>query len=153
MNMHSANHRQSSEPAAGEPERPKAVRSIMARHMQPRHRRAVKAIGFALTLDSATCWGSTGEILALRLTPRERVAMTVALLAALPQADAETAIHAGLGGAGYPLPPFLSPVSDAQWWADRANLSELRAYCLASFRAMPARDRRDFLEFVARPKP
>jgi hypothetical protein len=55
-----------------------------------------------------------------------------------------------LGGAGAPVPAFLSVMDDARTWATFASRGELKAYCLASFEAMGPRDQAAFLAYVQR---
>ncbi|MDZ7907131.1 MAG: hypothetical protein U5N10_02155 [Gemmobacter sp.] len=57
-------------------------------------------------------------------------------------------VNAVFTGAGYPLPPLIDPLDEAQWWASIANRAELRAYCLAAFQAMGKADRQAFLQFA-----
>jgi hypothetical protein len=49
---------------------------------------------------------------------------------------------------GPPLPPLTSAMADADWWADFATRPELKAYTLASYRRLPERDKRAFLQHV-----
>lgn len=51
---------------------------------------------------------------------------------------------------GAPPPVFISAMDDARWWASRATPHELKAYCLASFKAMTPKTQRDFLAHVQR---
>ncbi len=120
----------------------------MSLYAKDRHKRAVKMLGYALTLATNECWRSTADVWTIRLTLDERYALALAALTTLPFEDAEQVLAEVMGGAGMPLPPFLDPLSDAQWWADLANPAERRAYCLAAFMSMTKREQRDFLEFA-----
>ncbi|WP_138058735.1 hypothetical protein [Sulfitobacter pontiacus] len=50
--------------------------------------------------------------------------------------------------AGYPIPTFLSVMSDARWWASIASRDERKAYALAAFEALAISDQSAFLEYV-----
>jgi hypothetical protein len=50
--------------------------------------------------------------------------------------------------AGSPLPAFGSIMAEASDWADWASPAERKAYALACFNRMPARDQSAFLEYV-----
>ena len=113
-----------------------------------RHLRSIRMLGYALTLNTLTDWQSLAYVWMARLTREERQALALAALTALTPEDAEEVAGQALGAAGYPLPPLLTPLDEAQWWADAANPAERRAYCLASFMAMAPKDQRDFLTFA-----
>ncbi|WP_319826074.1 hypothetical protein [Thalassovita sp.] len=49
------------------------------------HLRAVKALGYALTLGGADAWADLAFILANRLTPEERAGLAYAALRGLPE--------------------------------------------------------------------
>ncbi|QFU07294.1 hypothetical protein PARPLA_01183 [Rhodobacteraceae bacterium THAF1] len=85
---------------------------------------------------------------ALGLDRAGRVAMAWASLKSLDGDDAVATAESVLGGAGSPLPPFLSPMNDARWWASLANRAELKAYTLAAFQAMRPVDQAAFLDHV-----
>jgi len=46
--------------------------------------------------------------------------------------------------------PAASPIEEAAFWVRYASAAERRAYALACFEAMPARDRDEFLDFARR---
>jgi hypothetical protein len=50
--------------------------------------------------------------------------------------------------AGSPPPPLLAAMDEATSWAEGATPDERKAYCLASFNAMPPSDRAGFLAYV-----
>ena len=116
--------------------------------MKDRHKRAMKALGYALTIADPRHWALTAVVWEARLEMAERYEMARSLMLAMNPEDSEALFADVLGGAGYPIPPFLDPLDDAQWWADLANPAERRAYCLASFMAMSKREQRDFLDFA-----
>lgn len=49
---------------------------------------------------------------------------------------------------GEPRPTQFSIMGDASWWADYATPAELKAYALACYRRMPAKDQAAFLAYV-----
>ena len=49
---------------------------------------------------------------------------------------------------GMPVAPFLGAMDEADFWADMATLTELKAYCLACFTRMPAKAQVAFLGYV-----
>lgn len=49
---------------------------------------------------------------------------------------------------GFPIVAFDSLMAEAAFWADRASPSERKAYTLACFNRMPARDQAAFLDYV-----
>ena len=50
---------------------------------------------------------------------------------------------------GPPLPPLLSPMSEARWWAGYANHSEHKAYALACYDALPSKDQMAFRRHIS----
>ena len=89
--------------------------------MQDRHKRAAKALGYALTLADPQKWAATAIIWEARLVPAERYELARSILLAMPFEDSEAVFADVMGGAGYPLPTFLDPLDEAQWWADLAK--------------------------------
>ncbi len=49
---------------------------------------------------------------------------------------------------GAPIPPLLNAMEEACDWASIATPFELKAWCLASYRALPARDQAGFWAYV-----
>lgn len=49
---------------------------------------------------------------------------------------------------GQPIPALISVMWDASWWADWASPTERKAYALACFTRMPAKDKAAFLAYV-----
>ena len=76
-----------------------------------------------------------------------------ALADAVLKCDAEDrlpfieAIHHALS-AVFPGPLFGSIMAEAAFWADRASHAERKAYCLACYNRMPAREQSAFLDYV-----
>ena len=56
---------------------------------------------------------------------------------------------ASIGSAGAPLPPFLGGMDEARSWASYASRFELKAYALASFEAMSAKDQAAFFQHIS----
>lgn len=123
-------------------------KSALSRAIADRHKRASKALGLALFQGTDHAWRLTAEIWHLRLTADERYPAAVAMLSTLTPDDMLEAVTAVLGGAGMPLPSFLEPLDEAQWWADLASPAELDAYLVAIFATLPKRKKRDFIEYA-----
>lgn len=70
----------------------------MARHAKDRHKRAAKALGFALTLDDPRGWSEAGVILGLRLTRKELASLAFATLRALDAEAREMVFDAAFWG-------------------------------------------------------
>lgn len=49
---------------------------------------------------------------------------------------------------GFPIAAFGRVMDEASFWADHASPAERKAYALACFNRMPARDQAAFLEYV-----
>lgn len=116
--------------------------------MPSRLQRVAKATAFAICLNHFDAWTGLAIVFRSRLHPKELAALAWAALRALDAADVKKLIAAVSGGAGIPLPPLFDPVEDAAWWASVASNEELTAYCLASFRRMPAAEQRAIIEHV-----
>jgi hypothetical protein len=133
----------------GEPDTPSLKpKSSFSKLIKDRHKRAARMLGYVLTADNRPAWAAAALVWEARLDPAERYDLARSVMLAMRPEDNEALVADLLSGAGYPLPTFLDPLDDAQWWADTANPAELRAYALAAFMAMPQRDRLDFLEYV-----
>ncbi|MGY9046002.1 hypothetical protein P775_17490 [Puniceibacterium antarcticum] len=74
--------------------------------------------------------------------------MTWAGLATLDADQRDAVTRPLMGGAGAPLPTFLNPMTDARWWASCASRSELKAYALAAYEAMSAKDQTAFFRHI-----
>jgi len=120
-------------------------------HLPPRIVAAVATFGNCLVLDEPEAWLRSLPALKRRLEPRELASIAFAALRALDPELREDTVRAALFdvSAGYPLPCFTSPLSDARWWAGNASRDELKAYSLAAFEAMQPRDQSAFLSHVA----
>ena len=119
--------------------------------MKPAHLKAVRMLGYALTLGDLDGWDGLSAVLAARLDPKERAALAFAALKALDPETAQMTAEAALDkGAGSPLPPLIDPVDEAAFWADVADTEELDAYAVAIFNAMSGPKQRAFLNFAGR---
>jgi len=116
--------------------------------MKRPHLGATRTLGYALTLDSFEGWEAASAVWQARLTPEERAALTWAALRALEYHQALDVAETVLGGAGAPLPPAFSPMSEAAFWVDIATPAEIDAYALACTRAMPPGRRAAFFEYM-----
>ncbi len=112
------------------------------------HNRVVRSLRFALTLGGFDSWHALGLILKSRLTTEELGGIAYAAIHALGAELSEQVFRAAHGGAGAPIAPLQGHLDEAAFWADMAQPDELEAYCLASFKAMPATRKAAFLDFV-----
>lgn len=121
-----------------------------AKHMPDAYKRVARMVVYALLLGEDTeNWHGLTVVLTARLTLQERAAMAWAVLRSLtPEqvvAVAETVLPDGTSA---PIAPLFNCMNEAAFWADIAEPEALEAYCLASFRAMPAPRKAAFLKFV-----
>ncbi len=112
------------------------------------HKRAIRAVEDALTLDAADYWDGLAVVLAARLTFQERMSLAYAANLSLEPEDAEQAFCAAHSKAGLPISYLFSVMDEAVFWADLATPEERDAYCLACFRRMRPERQTAFLEFV-----
>lgn len=121
----------------------------LSKLMKRPHLGATRVTGYALTLGGFDAWEAASAVWQARLTDTERAALAWAAMKSLDHADAMKVAETVLGGAGAPLPPFLAPVDEAQFWASIASRQELDAYALACTRAMAPGRRAAFLEYMS----
>lgn len=128
----------------------------LGKYLSDRHKRASRMLASALVLNDAEAWQQAAFVFAVRLHQGELSGLAFAALRALEpeprQAVFDLAHWGETEGAGPPLPPWLHVMETARDWASWASRRELKAYALASFEAMTARDRAAFLEHVAKGK-
>jgi len=108
-----------------------------------------RVLGYCLTLATADAWASFSLIAKARLSVVERAALTFALLKSLDLETAGETAAAALKHAGAPLPAFLGGMDDARSWASWASETELKAYALASFEAMPPKAQAAFFQHIS----
>jgi len=114
------------------------------------HKRMSRMLGYCLTLDTPEAWSGFCVVASVRLTVAERVSLAVSALSSLEPGHAEMTAAGVIGAAGVPLPPFLGGMDRARFWASCASRSELKAYALASFEAMPPKDRAAFFRHISK---
>ncbi len=117
--------------------------------MKPAHKRMSRMLGYCLMADTPSSWAAFSAVASVRLTASERAILAFSVLRSLHPADAETASAAALGASGEPLPAFLGGMSDARFWASLATSQELKAYALAAFEAMGAKDQAAFFRHIS----
>jgi hypothetical protein len=120
----------------------------LSKLMKRPHLGATRALGYALTLGDYETWEAASAVWQARLSTQERGALAWAALRSLDHDDALAVAEAVLGGAGAPLPPLFSPVSEAAFWTGIASPAEIDAYALACTRAMAPGRRAAFLEYM-----
>ena len=123
-------------------------KSTFSKLMKRPHLGATRMLGYALTMHDYETWEAASAVWQARLTVDEAGALAWAALRALDEDDAREVANTVLDGAGAPLPPFISPMDEAAYWADIASPEELEAYCLATFQAMPRGRQAAFLDHV-----
>lgn len=124
--------------------------SSLGRFMKPEHKRMSRMLGYCLTLGTADSWSGFSFVAASRLSDTERAALAFSALNSLELDHAETTAAASIGSAGAPLPPFLGGMDEARFWASCASRSERKAYALASFEAMSAKDQAAFFRHISK---
>lgn len=112
------------------------------------HKRAENMFGFALMFHDTDTWLGMIPVLKARLTPHERVALLFVSLSALKPEDAAMTVEAVFGQRGTPLPPLISAMDDASFWADFTDLKYIKACVLAGYNRMPLSDQIAFLDYV-----
>lgn len=117
--------------------------------MKPEHKRMARTLGYSLALGDADGWSDFATLAMARLTVQERASLAWSALRTLDAEQAELVAETALSFAGYPLPSFLSPKDDAQSWASLATLTERKAYALAAYEALPAREQMAFRKQIS----
>lgn len=113
------------------------------------HKRTAKVLGYTLTLGDAASYGKLSVIARKHLTLAERGGLACAFLGSLPEDCPMQAAATALGCAGAPLPPFLGGMEDARSWSSWATESELKAYALACYEALPIREQAAFFRHIS----
>ncbi len=116
--------------------------------MKRAHLGATRMLGYALTMNDFETWEAASAVWQARLTPVECATLAWAALRSLDEDNAREVAYAVIQGAGAPLPPFISPMDEAAYWADIASPAELDAYALACAQAMAPGRRAAFLEYM-----
>ena len=116
--------------------------------MKRPHLGATRMLGYALTVHDYETWEAASAVWQARLTVDENGALAWAALRALDEGSAVEVAQTAIGGAGCPLPPFKSPMDEAEDWTRIASDQELDAYALACCRAMKPERRAAFLAYL-----
>ena len=111
---------------------------------------AGRVLTMALTVHDADGWCMASRLWSLRQPPEKRMAHALAALVACEGGDIRHVCTAALGGAGTPIAPFLSYMDEASFWADMATPDELKAYSVACYLRLSARDRMAFHDWTDR---
>ncbi|MEP2027160.1 MAG: hypothetical protein ABJI96_00465 [Paracoccaceae bacterium] len=114
----------------------------------PDHKSAVRTFGNALTLGDSEAWLGAIRVFEARLTDHELAAASYALLKAQCPDNVALITDAVLGHKDTPLPPLLSEMDEATFWADIADPGYIKACVLAGYNRMPVRDQAAFIEYV-----
>lgn len=123
--------------------------STLARLMKPQHKRMSRMLGYTLTLGTPEAWAGFRFVAGMRLSEGERAMMAYFTLTALRPESADRTACTAIGSAGDPLPTFLGGMEDARHWAKWANARELKAYAIACFEAMSAKDQAAFFRHIS----
>ncbi len=115
---------------------------------KPEHKSLSRTLGYSLTLGTVEAWSTFAFVASARLSPMERGSIAAAALKSMPLDLATMAAAAVIGAAGDPLPAFLGGMDDARHWASMASRSERKAYALAAYEAMTAKDRAAFSRHI-----
>lgn len=120
------------------------------KHIPDPIKRASRAFGYAVWLDTPDNWHGLTIVLTARLTVEQRGALAWATLRALPDHVADLVRQSGSGVGGYPIPPFdPNGIMDAATWhASVSSPIERKAYGTAHFQAMNSADQRAFLAWA-----
>lgn len=110
--------------------------------------RVLRMLGYALIVQDRKTAEAASAIMQASLSEQQRAMIAAIALAALPIDEAERIADLVTGGAGYPAASIGPCLQDATYWAHDASRIERRAYALACFNAMDAKDRADFLAFA-----
>jgi hypothetical protein len=112
------------------------------------HQRASGMLGFALDLGETDVWLGAIQVWQARLNSHELTSLSYTALKAQTPEDAARTVEAVFGQSGTPLPPLISPMDDASFWADFTDSKYIKACVLAGFNRMPISDQTAFIEFV-----
>lgn len=108
-----------------------------------------KMLGYALVTDSDYGWNAFSLVAAVRLKLSERASLAFATLTSLDAETAYNVVEAALKHAGYPLPTFLDPMTEAREWASLATRAERKAYALAAYEALSVEDQIAFRNHIS----
>ena len=112
------------------------------------HQRASNMLGYALTLGDTDVWLGAVNVWRASLTDHELASLSLSvLLAQKPEHAAMTAV-AALCRSGGPMPPLISAMDEAAFWADFAGIADIKACVLAGYNRLPGPDQQAFINYV-----
>ncbi len=117
--------------------------------MEPDHQRMSRLLGYCLILNTVDAWFAFSAVATARLSEIEREALALAALNALEPDRAEAIAAMSIGSVGYPLPAFLGDMNEARSWASYATRTELKAYALAAYEALPMSEQMAFRNHIS----
>lgn len=103
-----------------------------------------RALGMCLHLANHDEWLKFSVLALMRLTRAERKSLAKAALLSLAATCREEVAADAMSAAGGPLPSFLGGMGDARFWASMATNTELKAYALAAYEALPVAEQNAF---------
>lgn len=110
------------------------------------HKAACRALLYALGLMESDGWMAWKQIIAGRLSERERACIALAALRSMNLEDRQKVLEVAFEldeGAGVPMPTFGEVHDDAQWWASIANQQEHEAYLMAAYKALSKKSQQE----------
>lgn len=119
-------------------------RSLLSQKLTPAHKGMSRALGMCLHLANQGEWLKFSKSALLRLTRAERKSLAKAALLSLGVSSREEVAAEAMSAAGGPLPTFLGEMDDARFWASMATNTELKAYALAAYEALPVAEQNAF---------
>lgn len=135
-------------PASGPDKAKSKGDSILSSYMKPNHKRMSRMLGYTLTLGNVEAWAGFRFVSMVRMTEAERACLAWFSLSSLEPENCDQVAQGVYRSAGWPLPAFLGGMEDARFWASMATVNELKAYALAAFQAMPAKEQSAFFRFI-----
>lgn len=102
----------------------------------------------AIAAETPEAWHAFAETCRQRLSRKHCGAMATVLLDSLSDNHRQMIVSAICKHAGYPLPAFFDPKTEADLWAENASVPELRAWIFASFNALDPKTRASFTKYV-----
>ena len=112
------------------------------------HQRATNMLGYALTLGDTDTWLCAVQVLKARLSDKELAELSYVSLKAQGPDNAAMTAEAVLGQFGTPMPPLISVMDEASFWADFADPKYVKACVIAGFNRMLDRDQIAFLDYI-----
>ena len=120
--------------------------NALRKYANDAHQRVVRMLDYCLILDSSDIWLGLVRVLKARLSASELEDLSFASLRAQEPGRAELVVEAVFGRSGTPLPPLLSVMDEASYWADCADPRYINACVLAGYNRMSPEDKSAFLD-------